>query len=361
MRNALIPSLLTLTVLSTIAAAGCAGSASSDALSQSTSALSADLVISQVYGAGGLKDAKYKQDYVEIFNRSSAAVSLNGKSIQYASSTATFKTSDKKVDLPNVTLNAGQYYLVQFGPKTSSVGVDLSPAADKLADNSIDLAASAGKVAIVGSTTLLDCGSAAARCSASQVIDLFGYGATATDYEGLPFSATSDNTKAYTRLGFGCFETDINLVNFEYAEAAPRSTATAVRDCTGVVVDASTDVNLPDTNVPDTGADTAVPVDAGPKDTGVVKDSSTPKDSGSSVDSGEEEEDADVEEEDDASSSTDAGKDAGKKKDAGVVASSDDDSGCSAGPRSTEGGSLLGVSTGLFVFLAMVGRRRRAK
>jgi uncharacterized protein len=52
-------------------------------------AVSADIVISQVYGGGGNAGAPYTHDFVEIFNRGSMAVSLAGKSIQYASATGT--------------------------------------------------------------------------------------------------------------------------------------------------------------------------------------------------------------------------------------------------------------------------------
>src|SRR5262249_26044331 len=46
---------------------------------------SANLVISQVYGGGGNSGATYKNDFIEIFNRGTAAVSVSGWSVQYAS------------------------------------------------------------------------------------------------------------------------------------------------------------------------------------------------------------------------------------------------------------------------------------
>src|SRR5687768_5269232 len=50
---------------------------------------SPNLVISQIYGGGGNSGATYTHDYIEIFNRSSVSVSLNGKSLQYASAAGT--------------------------------------------------------------------------------------------------------------------------------------------------------------------------------------------------------------------------------------------------------------------------------
>ncbi|WP_432382760.1 lamin tail domain-containing protein [Duganella sp. P38] len=53
----------------------------------SASALAAaPVVISQVYGGGGNSGANYKADFVELFNRSDAPVSLAGWSVQYGSS-----------------------------------------------------------------------------------------------------------------------------------------------------------------------------------------------------------------------------------------------------------------------------------
>src|SRR5688500_17266930 len=45
------------------------------------------IVISQVYGGGGNSGATLKNDFVELFNRSNAPVSVEGWTIQHASST----------------------------------------------------------------------------------------------------------------------------------------------------------------------------------------------------------------------------------------------------------------------------------
>ena len=47
------------------------------------------VVISQVYGGGGNSGAPFHNDYIELFNRSNASVSIDGWSVQYASSTGT--------------------------------------------------------------------------------------------------------------------------------------------------------------------------------------------------------------------------------------------------------------------------------
>jgi len=57
------------------------------ALAGAGNALAAgNVVISQVYGGGGNSGATLRNDYIELFNRSAAPVSLAGWSVQYASS-----------------------------------------------------------------------------------------------------------------------------------------------------------------------------------------------------------------------------------------------------------------------------------
>src|ERR1700748_620250 len=74
------------------------------------------VVISQVYGGGGNSGAHFTHDFIELFNRSSAAVDLNGWSVQYASSAG---TTWQVTNLTNLTLQPGQYYLVQESAGTN--------------------------------------------------------------------------------------------------------------------------------------------------------------------------------------------------------------------------------------------------
>ena len=61
------------------------------ALAGSTSGLAASdgVVISQVYGGGGNAGASFTHDFIELFNRGTAPVVLDGMSVQYASATGT--------------------------------------------------------------------------------------------------------------------------------------------------------------------------------------------------------------------------------------------------------------------------------
>src|SRR5690349_11041335 len=94
-----------------LVAGGCSSTAPEEQTSETSSALSTGLVISQVYGGGGNSQATYTHDFVELFNRSNSPISLNGKSIQYASDNGNFAAV---AALPNVSVPAGGYFLVKL-------------------------------------------------------------------------------------------------------------------------------------------------------------------------------------------------------------------------------------------------------
>ncbi len=48
------------------------------AVTPAASAVSPNVVISQVYGGGGNASANYTHDYIELFNRGTTTVSLTG-------------------------------------------------------------------------------------------------------------------------------------------------------------------------------------------------------------------------------------------------------------------------------------------
>ena len=74
-------------------------------------AASSGLVISQVYGGGGNSGAPFSNDFIEIFNRGTTAISLNGLSLQYTSATGTgnLGASGLLTVLPNTMLQPGQF------------------------------------------------------------------------------------------------------------------------------------------------------------------------------------------------------------------------------------------------------------
>ena len=184
---------------------------------------SPDIVISQVYGGGGNTGATLRNDYIELFNRGTATVSVSGWSVQYASAGGiTWQRT-----LLSGEIHPGQYYLVQQAAGAGGT-VDL-PAPD--ATGSIAMSATAGKVALVSSATLL-----AGSCPLVDVRDFIGYGA-ATCSETTP-APTLSNTTADLRNPpapgpRGCQDTDNNSADF-HSTRRPWITSSSARACSGI-------------------------------------------------------------------------------------------------------------------------------
>jgi 5'-nucleotidase len=149
---------------------------------------SAPVVINEVYGGGGNTGATYKQDFVELYNRSASAVNLAGWSVQYASATGTSWASTALTG----TLPAGGSYVVresQGAGGTTDVPSDVT--------GTIAMSGTAGKVALVNSTSALSCG---ADCDGNAaVVDFVGFGTTANDFAGTGPTPAPSNTNSVSR------------------------------------------------------------------------------------------------------------------------------------------------------------------
>ncbi|MEA2165345.1 MAG: large repetitive protein [Thermoanaerobaculia bacterium] len=185
---------------------------------------SAQVVISQVYGGGGNAGATYKNDFIEIFNRGTSPQSLTGWSVQYASSAG---SSWQVTNLTSVTLAPGQYYLIQESAGTG--GTTSLPTPD--ASGGIAMSATAGKVALVSNTTALTCGATNNCPAVPAIVDLVGFGAGTSSFEGAGPTGTLANTTAAIRASSGCTDTNNNAGDFAVAAPTPRNTATALHPC----------------------------------------------------------------------------------------------------------------------------------
>jgi uncharacterized repeat protein (TIGR01451 family) len=195
----------------------------------------ASLVISQVYPGGGNTGARYTHDFVEVFNHGTAMVNfaVTPYSIQYAGANANFGSN--RVDLTSGLLGPGHYFLIQMSSGGTN-GAAL-PAPD--ATGSINMASTAGKVALVVGTTALpastcpgDDGLAPFNPNNLSIADFVGYGTTANCYEGptAPAPATSNTTAAFRKSG-GCLDTNDNSADFFSAAPFPRNTSSPANDC----------------------------------------------------------------------------------------------------------------------------------
>ncbi|HEY8225126.1 MAG TPA: DNA/RNA non-specific endonuclease, partial [Pyrinomonadaceae bacterium] len=178
------------------------------------------VVISQVYGGGGNAGATLKNDFIEIFNRSSDPFDLTNWSVQYASAAG---TTWQKTTLSPFVLQPGQYYLIQEGAGAGG-SVDL-PTPD--ATGVIAMSATSAKVALVRDNNAL---SGACPSGDPELMDLVGYGSPSC-FEGPAPAPTLSNTTAALRARNGCKDTDFNAGNFTEVIPNPRNTSSALNPC----------------------------------------------------------------------------------------------------------------------------------
>ena len=196
------------------------------------------LVISQVYGGGGNSSATYTNDFIEIFNRGSTTVdfSVTPYSVQYAAANSAFASS--KTDITSGMLPPGHYFLIQ----EASGGAVGSPLPVPDTTGTINLAATAGKVALVVGTSLLstvtcpgDDGSSPFNPNVPAIADFLGYGSAANCYEGSgppAVSGTNSNARSVVRTS-SCNDTNVNSADFSNPTTAPvaRNTNSPLTSC----------------------------------------------------------------------------------------------------------------------------------
>jgi uncharacterized protein len=171
----------------------------------------AAVVVSQVYGGGGNSGSTYTHDFIELYNRSDAAVSLDGWSVQYASATG---SSWQRTELSG-SIAPGGYYLVQQAQGAG--GTTPLPTPD--ATGTIPMSATNGKVALLSSTTAL-----AGTCpTGPPIVDFVGFGSTANCFEGSGPTPTLSNTTAALRKDAGAQDTDDNAADFAVGAPTPRN------------------------------------------------------------------------------------------------------------------------------------------
>ncbi|WP_328329237.1 lamin tail domain-containing protein [Kribbella sp. NBC_00382] len=176
-------------------------------------ALSADVVISGVYGGGGNSGAVFKNDYIELANLSDSPVSVAGWSVQYASAAGTvFQMTALSGSIPA----HGKYLVQEAAGQGGTVSL---PTPDAI--GAIPMSGTSGVVALnTSQIPMVGCG---ITCStAPNVKDLVGYGNTA-NVETLAAPGLS-NTVADARTG-AMIDTDNNSVDF--SAGVPKVTNTA--------------------------------------------------------------------------------------------------------------------------------------
>lgn len=181
-----------------------------------TAAQAQEVVISQIFPGAGCKGARcsaYHNDYVELFNKGATPATVSGWSVQYASATG---TNWSVAALPaNAVIPPGGYFLVKLEGNTN--GLAELPEPD--ATGNLNLSASAGKIALVKSTTAL---SGTVTLPNPNIADFVGYGSNASIYEGTGRApAPGTNYNAIFRKGAGCQDSNDNAAKLR---PPPRAT-----------------------------------------------------------------------------------------------------------------------------------------
>ncbi|AZA62442.1 lamin tail domain-containing protein [Chryseobacterium indoltheticum] len=183
----------------------------------------AQIVINEIYTGGGLLGAAITNDFIELKNIGSSTASLNGATIQYASSSGAFTQYNT---IPNITLTPGQTYLIQQGSDglgglvnllnpnlivTVLLNFDGSPGVGV----GIGLSLTSGKVALASNATQVT------SPTSINVLDFVGYG-SANQFEGAGSAPSPTIINSISRtIG----DTNNNNVDFTATLPTPQSTS----------------------------------------------------------------------------------------------------------------------------------------
>ena len=181
------------------------------------------LVISQLYGGGGLTSASYQNDFIELFNPTTSTITITNWSVQQAASTGSSWTV---TTIPSATILPGHYYLISCA-SGGAVGSAL-PTPD-LTGSLINMAAATGKVALVSNTTAL---TGTNPSASAGVVDFVGFGTGTNGFEtAIIAPGPGNNVNAVIRNSAGCTDNNNNSTDFTVAAANPRNSATTANTC----------------------------------------------------------------------------------------------------------------------------------
>lgn len=174
------------------------------------------VVISEFYGGGGNGGAEYTHDFVELYNPTSAAISLNGWSVQYRNNAG---TSAAQVTPLSGDIPAGGHYLVQWAK--GSGGTKALPTPD--ATGTVSASATGGQVWLASTTTALN--PPVGNVTGAPIVDFLGASPTAPSFEGAPAAEAPTNPTSLQRAADGK-DRDDNALDFTVAAPTPQNSST---------------------------------------------------------------------------------------------------------------------------------------
>jgi hypothetical protein len=194
-----------------------------------------DIVFSQVYIGGGNAGSTFKNNFIELFNRSNTAIDISGWPIHIASDTGPFNVAISFTSSRGLSIPPGGHLLIEFETTGSNGGplpfFDLF--VPQFPQFPINLSPS-GKLALTKPGTSLN-----GQCPAANtgVIDFIGYGSTASCFEGSGPTATLSNTTAAIRKTSGCTDTNNNSSDFLVDAPTPRNSFSPRHICSANQID----------------------------------------------------------------------------------------------------------------------------
>ncbi|MFS6528440.1 ExeM/NucH family extracellular endonuclease [Microbacterium aurugineum] len=164
------------------------------------------VVINEAYLSGGSAGAAFKNKFVELYNPTSAAITLDGMSLQYRSASGTGAFNG--VAALTGEIPAGGYYLVQ-GNSNGANGAEL-PTPDAV--TTLTPSGTNGTLALVEGTAAVTL-TPGSTVGVDGVVDLLGYGSSNT-FETKTATAPSGNTDVKSLNRTGAVDTDDNSADF---------------------------------------------------------------------------------------------------------------------------------------------------
>jgi 5'-nucleotidase len=164
------------------------------------------VVINEAYLSGGSAGAAFKNKFVELYNPTSAPITLDGMSLQYRSATGS-GAFNGVAPLTGV-IPAGGYYLVQ-GNSNGTNGAEL-PAPDAV--STLTPSGTNGTLALVEGTAAVTL-TPGSVVGADGVVDLLGYG-TSNTFETKAATSPTGNTDVKSLNRTEGVDTDDNSADF---------------------------------------------------------------------------------------------------------------------------------------------------
>ena len=177
------------------------------------------VVINEAYLKGGSANAPFANKFVELYNPTTASVSVAGWSIQYRSATSSGTFTG--VGALSGSIAPGGYLLVQM----SSNGTTGAPLPTPDVVTTVNPGGASGTLVLASTTTALALPAGSISTATPGVVDALGYG-TSNTFETTAAEVGSANAvpTSYVRTAFS--DTDVNAADFvQQGQITPQNAA----------------------------------------------------------------------------------------------------------------------------------------